>query len=134
MANSLEVRVPLLDHKVVEFAFTLPLEFKLRHAKGGRIETKYLLKRSASRFYSPSLLARPKQGFGIPVQEWCEGPFRPLIEAGLRDAHNPIYDWVQFDYVQKLLDEYYAGEERLVVRVWFLFMLDLWGKNVHRAV
>jgi asparagine synthase (glutamine-hydrolysing) len=133
MANSLEVRVPLLDHKVVELAFSLPLALKLRQqADSNHLITKYLLKKSAERFFSPDFLERPKQGFGIPIVEWCRGPIRPLIEAGLRDAQNPIFDWVQFRSVQSLLDQFFAGHDGLVARLWYLFSLDLWGQYVHR--
>lgn len=133
MANSLEVRVPLLDHKVVELAFSLPLALKLRRLDGNhQLVTKYLLKKSAERFFSPEFLERPKQGFGIPIVEWCRGPIRPLIEAGLRDAQNPLFDWVQFRQVQILLDKFFGGHNGLVARIWYLFSLDMWGKYVHR--
>jgi asparagine synthase (glutamine-hydrolysing) len=133
MANSLEVRVPLLDHKVVELAFRMPLSMKLRTDATGALQTKYALKRVASRYFSPAFLARPKQGFGIPVIEWCRGALRPHIEGGLRDRSNPIYQWLRPQYVQDLLDSFYAGQDGLVARLWFLFTFDLWHKHIHRA-
>jgi asparagine synthase (glutamine-hydrolysing) len=134
MANSLEVRVPLLDHKVVELAFSLPLSFKLRcNQVADRIDTKYLLKKSASRFYPEEFLARRKQGFGIPVIEWCRGSLRPLIEARLRDRQSETFAWARFEYVQSLLDEFYAGNNLLTPKIWFLLMFDLWIEYVHQA-
>lgn len=132
MAHSLEVRVPLLDHRLVEMAFTLPLSLKLRLAGlAGQVETKYLLKRSAARFFPESFLARPKQGFGIPLVEWCRGPLRPLLESRLRRAENPIYQWVQEAYVRRSLDEFFGGQDNLAVRLWFIFVFDLWMTHVH---
>jgi asparagine synthase (glutamine-hydrolysing) len=133
MASSLEVRVPLLDHRVVELAFSLPLALKLRFNGSRGVVTKYLLKRSAARFFPESFLARPKQGFGIPVREWCSGPLRPLIETELRDPKAPAFDWVRYGYVQSMLSQFFAGRGSLVARVWFVLMLDLWLKHVHLA-
>ncbi|MDD5680368.1 MAG: asparagine synthase (glutamine-hydrolyzing) [Candidatus Omnitrophica bacterium] len=134
MANSLEVRVPLLDHKIIETAFSLPLPLKIRFNKRNkRICTKYLLKKSASRFYAESFLARPKQGFGIPVAEWCRGPFMPLIESELRNRQNPVFEWLNFDYVQAMLDQFFSGRDGLAARIWFVFMFDLWRKHVHQS-
>jgi asparagine synthase (glutamine-hydrolysing) len=135
MANSLEVRVPLLDHKVVELAFSLPLSLKLRmDSASDQVVSKYLLKRSASRFYPPEFLARPKWGFGIPVVDWCQTELRPMIEAGLRDAANPIFEWIDYNYVQRMLNEFWIQrKDRLVARIWYIFMLDLWGRYVHRS-
>jgi asparagine synthase (glutamine-hydrolysing) len=135
MANSLEVRVPLLDHKVVELAFSLPLSLKLRmDSASDQVVTKYLLRRSAARFYSPAFLARPKWGFGIPVVDWCQGELKPMIEAGLRDPANSIFDWIDYDYVQRMLNEFWVGRnDRLVARIWYIFMFDLWGRYVHRS-
>jgi asparagine synthase (glutamine-hydrolysing) len=134
MANSLEVRVPLLDHKVVELAFSLPLSLKLRCSPvADRIDTKYLLKKSASRFYPEEFLARRKQGFGIPVIEWCRGSLRPLIETRLRDPQSETFAWARFEYVQSLLDEFYAGNNFLTPKIWFLLMFDLWIEYVHQA-
>ena len=134
MANSLEVRVPLLDHKIVELAFRLPLSLKLRLDAGAkRVRTKYLLKKSAARYFSESFLDRPKQGFGIPIIEWCRDPLRSLIEDGLRHARNPVFDWLRLDTVQTTLDRFFAGDDSLVAKVWSMLMFDLWMKEVHAA-
>jgi asparagine synthase (glutamine-hydrolysing) len=134
MANSLEVRVPLLDHKLVEFAFSLPLSLKLRKTDAtGRIETKYLLKKSAARFYTEGFLARPKQGFGIPIIEWCRGPLKQLFESKLREKANPIYEWIKYPYVQEMFKSFFAGDDTWVTRLWFVLMFSLWHEYVHRA-
>src|SRR5579864_2212112 len=82
MANSLEVRVPLLDHKVVEFAYSLPLAMKLRDGQG-----KYLLRRTMSRLLPREILYTKKKGFRIPIVPWMRGQLRPWAEnILLRDA------------------------------------------------
>jgi asparagine synthase (glutamine-hydrolysing) len=75
MANSLEVRVPLLDHQVVEFAYSLPLNMKLRDGKG-----KYLLRKAMSSFLPAGFLDAPKMGFRIPFIPWMRGPLRGWAE------------------------------------------------------
>jgi asparagine synthase (glutamine-hydrolysing) len=83
MANSLEVRVPLLDHKVVEFAYSLPPHMKLRDGKG-----KYLLRKTMSPFLPPGFLDEKKMGFRIPIVPWMRGPLRPWVEDVL--FHNSV--------------------------------------------
>jgi len=132
MANSLEVRVPLLDHKVVELAFSLPLALKIRmNNKNSDLITKYVLKKSASRFFPESFLNRPKMGFGIPIVEWCLGAFKPWIEERLRDSNNPVFNYLHFHYVQEILKRFSQHDQGVIIKVWFLFMFDLWMKNVH---
>jgi asparagine synthase (glutamine-hydrolysing) len=132
MANSLEVRVPLLDHAIVEFAFSLPLEARIRGDDNGKIQTKYLLKKSAARYYPEEFLDRPKQGFGIPVVEWCRGDFLPVIRDRLRDPANPIYGWVSRDAVSAMLSSFEAGSDQQAARLWLLLMFDAWHERVHR--
>jgi len=132
MANSLEVRVPLLDHKLIEFAFTLPLAYKLRYNDITRqLETKYILKKSAERFYSTNFLNRQKRGFGIPLVEWCKGSFRPFIEEGLRKAQNPLFNWIKYDSTQTLLNNFYSGNDNRIAQLWCIFILQLWMNDIH---
>jgi asparagine synthase (glutamine-hydrolysing) len=134
MANSLEVRVPLLDHRVVEFAFSLPLSMRLReNGSPGHVRTKYLLKQSAQRFFPESFLERPKMGFGIPVRDWVEGPLRRGIEDALRDSSNPIYEWLEFRGVQHVMDLEYRRGQDWSARLWAFYMLHLWMQRVHLA-
>jgi asparagine synthase (glutamine-hydrolysing) len=82
MANSLEVRVPLLDHKVVEFAYSLPLHMKLRNGKG-----KYLLRKTMGSFLPAGFLDARKMGFRIPMVPWMQGELRPWVQdILLRDS------------------------------------------------
>jgi len=136
MANSLEVRVPLLDHKVVELAFRMPLNLKLKLGRAdfrNEIITKYILKKSAARFYPDSFLHRPKQGFGIPIIEWCQNDLKLLITEKLADRKNPIYEWVDFYPVCRLLGNFYTGHGGSEAQIWYLFMFSLWAEHVYNA-
>jgi asparagine synthase (glutamine-hydrolysing) len=132
MDNSLEVRVPLLDHKLVEFAFSLPLEFRLR-AVGSALVGKYLLKRSAERFFPRPFLDRAKWGFGIPIHSWLEGPLQPLVRDLLEtgaDVLGPILDPAG---VRAEVRGFYDGGRGRVAQVWTLLSLRLWLDTAHAA-
>ncbi|MBX3437573.1 MAG: asparagine synthase (glutamine-hydrolyzing) [Planctomycetaceae bacterium] len=124
MANSLEARVPLLDHKVVEFAATLPPDMKLR----GRAR-KYLLKRVAAKFLPDSILRRKKQGFPIPISQWIRGAARPLV----RDALSPerIRRRGLFDprSVETLLTQHESGFADHGDLLWGLVNVELWQQQ-----
>jgi asparagine synthase (glutamine-hydrolysing) len=120
MAASIEARVPLLDHKVVEFAATVPPHLKV---KG--FARKYLLKKVARRWLPPSIIQRKKQGFPIPLSEW----FRTDARTFLRDVLSPaaIQRRGIFEprYVQALIDRNERGEP-YGPRLWALVNVELW--------
>lgn len=80
MANSLETRVPLLDHRVVEFAWSLPLEYKIRNGTG-----KWVLREMLYRHVPREMIERPKKGFSVPLEKWLRGPLRDWAEALLEN-------------------------------------------------
>lgn len=124
MKNSLEVRVPFLDHTVVEFANSLDPRLKVR----GRVG-KYLLKRMLAEYLPAACLARPKMGFGIPIKHW----FRGALEGYARElllAHDAaIRRWFQPAVVQKLIDQHQFGGRDLSRKIWTLLVLELWFKE-----
>jgi asparagine synthase (glutamine-hydrolysing) len=126
MDNSLEVRVPLLDHEVVEFAFSLPLDLRLRAAPDGNLTQKYLLKRVAEPFFPREFLDRPKWGFGIPLQKWLEGPLRELVGDLIDAGAAGFAPLLAPEAIRRVIRAFHAGHGANVGQVWALLSLRLW--------
>lgn len=125
MAHALEVRSPLLDHEVHEFAALAPAKLKL-----WRGETKWLLKQLARRRgLSEHLVNRPKKGFGIPIGHWFRGELRPWIEGVLRDPGTRHRGWFDAQEVDRLLDSHLTGRDDYTWQLWNLAMLELWQRE-----
>lgn len=130
MAHGLEVRSPLLDHRVFEFAATLPGEAKLR-----RFKTKALLKELASRRGLPDdLVHRRKQGFGVPVGEWMRDALRPWVTDLLCSQRFVERGYVKRGAVDALMREHMAGTADHANQLWNLAMLELWHQRWIDAV
>jgi len=123
MAVSLESRVPLLDHRVVEFSWSIPLELKLKHPEG-----KWILREVLKRYVPEGLTERPKMGFGVPIDQWLRGALRPwaeelLSEISLKDSGlnpNPIRQrWV----------EHVSGTRNWHYSLWPVLMFQAWHKS-----
>ncbi|MCB9651483.1 MAG: asparagine synthase (glutamine-hydrolyzing) [Deltaproteobacteria bacterium] len=121
MAQSLEVRAPLLDTKVVEFACALPGEHKL---KG--LTTKHLLKEAARRWLPEEIVDRPKKGFGVPIAQWIRGPLRDLAHDLLDPAKLRREGLLNADEVTRLLREHDEGRADHRKPLWTLMALELW--------
>jgi asparagine synthase (glutamine-hydrolysing) len=124
MACSLEVRAPLLDHKVIEFAATVPPDLKYR----GRV-SKYLLKRHLDGRVPRAALHRPKQGFEIPVAAWLRGELRPLAEEVVLSARAAGRGYLEPGRARALWDRHQSGIGDHSAQLWALLVLELW----HRA-
>jgi asparagine synthase (glutamine-hydrolysing) len=124
MAHALEVRSPMLDYRVYEFAARLPQRFKVRHGR-----TKYLLRSLASRRGLPNdLVDRRKQGFGVPIGRWFRGALRNWVEDILLDARTRARPFLRHEEVRRLLMDHVAGSHDHTVRLWNLVMLELWQR------
>jgi asparagine synthase (glutamine-hydrolysing) len=123
MAHSLEVRSPLLDHKVMEFAATLPSDLKFR----GRT-SKYLLKRYVERRVPPSAVHRPKMGFAIPLAAWLRGELRPTAQDLLLSPRAVARGYFNPDCVRTLWDAHQQGVRNHAHHLWALMMLELWHR------
>jgi asparagine synthase (glutamine-hydrolysing) len=123
MAVSLEARVPLLDHRVVEFAMRLPLEFKWR---GGK--SKYILRKVLSRYLSEDLFTRPKHGFGIPLDHWLRNELRSLIVQYLDPARLTQTGLFDARVVQSQVERFLRGDCGHA-RVWSLLMFQMWQER-----
>jgi asparagine synthase (glutamine-hydrolysing) len=125
MANGLEVRVPLLDHRVVEFAFNLPLSARIRIGSAG-LETKVLLKNLLRSKFSPDFIDRRKMGFGIPLAAAFHGSLKELVEDLLLGDHGAMASFLDSSAVRALVRDYYAGRAELWSRLWAVLCLRLW--------
>ena len=121
MANSLEARSPFLDHKVIEFAASLPETIKLRGA-----ETKYLLKKVASRVVPRDVLYRKKMGFGVPLNHWFRGELKDFVRENLLSEKFARRDVVKAEAVENLVEKHLSGERDFTAQIWTLLMLELW--------
>lgn len=124
MAVSLEARAPLLDHKLIEFVTTVPSTLKL-----AGLETKHLLKRAVKDLVPAGILHRPKQGFGVPIQEWINQQLRSRIRDTLSDSRARQRGYIDSHYVDVLLDEHERGRRDHSMGLWSLFMLELWQRR-----
>ncbi len=124
MAVSLEARVPLLDHKLIEFVTRIPASLKM---KG--LETKYIFKQAVRGLVPDEILNRPKQGFGVPVQEWINSQLRERIQDTLTDRRTRERGFFDARYVSLLLDEHARGRRDHSHPLWALMMLELWHRT-----
>ncbi|MEK7765068.1 MAG: asparagine synthase C-terminal domain-containing protein, partial [bacterium] len=121
MAVSLEARVPLLDHRVVEFAWSLPLEAKLVGGSG-----KLPLRRLLDRYVPRRLVDRPKAGFGVPVGAWLRGPLRDWAEALLDEPRLAREGWLAPAPVRRIWADHLAGRADGTARLWPVLMFQAW--------
>jgi asparagine synthase (glutamine-hydrolysing) len=124
MAASLEARAPLLDHKLIEFVTRIPASLKM---KG--LETKHILKRAVSDIVPAEILDRPKQGFGMPIQQWINKQLRERLHETLSEKRTSDRGFVENVYVRTLLDEHERGRRDHSTQLWALFMLELWFRS-----
>jgi asparagine synthase (glutamine-hydrolysing) len=121
MAVSLETRAPFLDHRVVRFGFSLPLELRVRNGKGKR-----LLRRLLSRYVPAKLIERPKMGFGVPLDQWLRGPLRPWAEDLLSTESLKRWSLLNPTPIQAAWREHLSGKRNHQYRLWSVLMLQAW--------
>src|SRR3954447_21781358 len=121
MAVSLEARCPLLDHRVVEFAWRMPLGQKLRDGKG-----KWLLRRVLERCVPSTMFDRPKQGFGIPVNEWLRGPLRDWADDLLAESRLRRDGIFRPGVVRRRWEQQRAGTHSNGYAMWNVLMFQAW--------
>jgi len=123
MANSLELRSPMLDVNVVEWGVSLPRKYKI---KG--FETKHILKDVARSLVPPNLIDRPKMGFGIPRAEWLRTGMKEMVLETLTDTTATQRGWLNPVEVKKVIDLHMAGEDKDNL-IWPMLMLELWART-----
>jgi asparagine synthase (glutamine-hydrolysing) len=130
MAVSLEARVPLLDHRIVEFALNLPQHMKLQHNK-----TKIILRKAMKEVLPQNVLTKSKQGFSIPLKHWLRGPLKPLMMDLLSQEVIRQRGYFEPQTITRWVDEHLRGRANHSHRLWALILFELWQqKNIDPAV
>lgn len=124
MANSLEVRVPFLDYRLVEFVESLPPTVKLKGMTG-----KYLLKKALTKWLSSETIYRKKKGFAHPIADWLGSSLRPLVEDCLLSSHSSLSRYFDQRYIRQLYTKHLERKEPYMRQIYLLLSLELWHRN-----
>jgi asparagine synthase (glutamine-hydrolysing) len=129
MAHSLEVRVPILDHKFIEWSAKVPTDFKLRDGEG-----KYVFKKALEPSLPHDILYRRKMGFAVPLAQWFRGPLRERIRTALTGPTLSETGFFDHDFLVKMLDQHQAGLRDHSAALWSVLMFESFLRQVHGGV
>ena len=124
MANSLEARVPFLDHRLVEFIETLPPTLKLRHFQG-----KYLHKKAVRKWLPRQVVYRKKKGFANPVHEWLRGQMREYVQSCLLDDRSAVNQYFSRDFIKDTVARHQTDEQDYSRQIYLLMSFELWHQT-----
>jgi len=124
MAIALEVRVPFLDHRLVEWIWRLPAS---QNARAHR--PKHLLRRVLARYVPDRLVERPKMGFGVPLADWLRGPLRDWAEDLMNEAGLSADDIFDVEAIRSLWAEFLSGSDRSYYFIWNVLMFQAWHRR-----
>jgi asparagine synthase (glutamine-hydrolysing) len=129
MANSLEVRSPFLDYRLIELSASLPSEMKVDGTS-----TKRILRQAVADLLPDSVLNRPKVGFGLPIRRWMQQDLYPMACDLLQDNLAHSRELFNLDTVQGMLKQHKAGSADFGYQLWLLLFFELWCREVLEAI
>lgn len=121
MSVSLEGREPFLDHRIAEFAFQLPSEFKMNSTG-----QKLILKEIVHKYIPKEIMERPKMGFGVPVANWCKSELKDLFMEHMNDSALKRSGLLNVESIRPIRDSYLNGQLENFERIWFVFIFQQW--------
>jgi asparagine synthase (glutamine-hydrolysing) len=129
MANSLETRVPFLDHRVAELAWRLPLNMKIRNGQG-----KWALRQVLYKYVPKNLIERPKAGFAIPIGQWLRGPLKDWAEALLDEKRLEIEGYFHPKPIRDKWLQHLSGRYDHTASLWAVLMFQSWLESISRKL
>jgi asparagine synthase (glutamine-hydrolysing) len=124
MLHSLEVRVPLLDHKVMEFAATIPPKFIVRNGQG-----KYILKKAMEKYLPHDILYRKKMGFMVPIKHWLNNELKDYFYDMISELKTKRKDIFDIEFIEYMIQRHKSGGEDLSYQLWTLMVFEEWARH-----
>lgn len=121
MKNSLEVRVPILDHEFAELTFKIPSELKLHQNSG-----KYIFKNAMKKYLPEEIISQKKKGFGVPLKKWFKKDLKEYLLQNIHSSNSPLNEYFRPDFVEKLVKDHENGMRDLNHKIWTLVFLNEW--------